>query len=635
MSSIPADPSPSEPTPLRRVRIRVRRPVPWYRRLLRRRVLLLAAVPAVLLIAAAIELGVAYAPAVQALLDGRDAAQSAAALLRTAAARPDTATLDRATALLQEAQDDLGERSQVLDSGLIGGVVAHLPWAGEQMQAVRQLRHAGQAAVATGLDLLPVARRLLDPGPGSTALAALTAAVEQQRPQLARLGADLDRLDAAVAAVPGGSLVGPLGAARDTLRTESASLDSGLRPALALAGALPSAIGDGTHTYLLLLTNPGEERPGGGFIGAVGEVTFSNGSLARADFRPSDFANPLVHSLPAPRALDQYMFHGTPWQLSDAGWSPDFPTTAAAVLDFWKQATGSRPDGVIEVDPLALGDVLKVLGPVSAAGRQVSGDQTLLQLNRIVNEPGQPGKPFLAPFGAAMVREVTGAHAAQLPALAGVLHDAILGKHLVLHFDDATLQSLVDRGNAGGSLQPPPSGDSLLVADANLSAGKEDLFVQRAAELSASVGADGTVRDHLVLTYVDAPPSDPVDAPLVEAGGGAYRDYVRVYVPAGAVVDGLSESLNGGAPVPLTPDAVGSEGGREAVGVFVIVPRGATLSVTLDEHSRLASAGYRLAWTKQLNALPMPIGVTVSLPGAAPQHRDGVLDTDRSWSFPG
>lgn len=616
---------------MQRIRVRVRRPLPWHRRLLRRRLLLVAAVPAVLLIAAAIELGVAYAPAVQALLDGRDAAQSAADLLRTAAAHPDAATLDRATALLQQAQADLGERSQVLDSGLIGGVLAHLPWSGDQVQAVRQLRHAGQAAVATGLDLLPVARRLLSPPPGTTALAALTAAVEQQRPQLARLSADLDHLDAAVAALPGGDLLGPLGQARDSLRTEAASLDSGLRPALALAGALPAAIGDGTHSYLLLLTNPAEERPGGGFIGAVGEVTFSGASLTTADFRPSDFANPLVRSLPAPRPLDQYMFHGTPWQLSDAGWSPDFPTTAAAVLDFWKRATGSRPDGVIEIDPVALGDVLKVLGPVSAGGRQVGGADTLLQLNRIVNEPGQPGKAFLAPFGAAMVREVTGARAPQLPALATVLHDAILGKHLVLHMDDPSLQSLVDRGDAGGALAPAPAGDSLLVADANLSAGKEDLFVQRAAELTAAVGGDGTVRDHLVLTYVDTPPSDPVDAPLVQAGGGAYRDYVRVYVPAGATVDGLSESLEGGAPMALTPDSVSSEGGRKAIGVFVVVPRGATLRLSLDEHSRLQPGGWRLTWTKQLNALPSPVKVTVVDASGRREQWSAVLDTDHTW----
>jgi Protein of unknown function (DUF4012) len=72
-------------------------------------------------------------------------------------------------------------------------------------------------------------------------------------------------------------------------------------PAIALLPALPAAIGSGQHTYLLLLENPGEMRPGGGYIGAVGQVTFSGGGLTSQLFRDGRFSDALVRNIPPPR----------------------------------------------------------------------------------------------------------------------------------------------------------------------------------------------------------------------------------------------------------------------------------------------------------------------------------------------
>jgi hypothetical protein len=592
--------------------------------MLRRPVLVLVGVPAVLVIAAAIDVVVSYVPAVQALRAGRDAAQQASDLLRRASTHLDTATLAQVTQLLDEARSDFGERSAVLESGALGTVADHLPFAGTQIDAVRALRQAGAAAVDAGEDLAPLVRQVIDGTTADTALARLTSIAATGAAQLGRVRADLDRLDAALAATPSDDeLLGPLRDARDTLQRQAGSLDGTLRPALALAGALPAAIGPGTHTYLLLLTNPAEERPGGGFIGAVGQVTFRDGRLTEATFRLSDFANATVRSLPAPRALDQYLFHGTPWQLSDANWSPDFDTSAAQVATFYRLATGVQTDGVIEVDDLALGDVLRVLGPVD----HVTGDGTLLQLNRIANEPGQPGKSFLEPFGAAMVSAVTRADAGRLPALAGALADAIRTKHLLLDFADQSLEKLVPK-----TLAAP--GDSVAVVDANLSAGKEDLYVQRGYALDAHVSRDGrTVTDRVTLAYSNPGPSDPRDQPLVASGGGAYRDYLRVEIPAGATVDDLTISRDGGAAQPLSPDSVEPDQGHTAVGVFVVIPRGHTATLVLDEHSTLPTSAYRLTWDKQANALDWP--VKVSLVGASGQTKQwsGLLDSDRTWGF--
>ena len=280
----------------------------------------------------------------------------------------------------------------------------------------------------------------------------------------------------------------------------------------------------------------------------MGEGTFTDDRLAAATFRPSEFAKPLVTSVPAPRALDAYLFHGHPWELSDANWSPDFPSSVADLAHLYTLATRHAVNGVIDVDPITLGDVLALLGPVHVPPypQVVSAQNTLRELNYIVNKarPGDPGKEFLAPFGRVMLDELLGTAPSRLPAVADALARNVAGKHIVLHFDDPALQRLVDEGGGGGRLSAPLS-DALLVDDANISGTKGDLFVTRHYDLTATVGSDGEVRDHLVLSYGNPAPATPADAKLVDAVGGEYRDYLRVYVPETGHLDGLTVSVNG------------------------------------------------------------------------------------------
>src|SRR4029077_21251936 len=144
---------------------------------------------------------------------------------------------------------------------------------------------------------------------------------------------------------------------------------------------------------------PGEMRPGGGYIGAVGQVTFTNGALTSEIFRDSTFTDPLVRNIPAPRPFNIYLQHGAPWNMADADWSPDFPTAVSDIERFYTQATGVHPDGVIDVDPIALGGILSITGSVTVPPypQVVTGANTLTELTYITNKarPGDPGKVFL------------------------------------------------------------------------------------------------------------------------------------------------------------------------------------------------------------------------------------------------
>jgi hypothetical protein len=564
------------------------------------------------------------------------------ALLRTDLEHLDRPRLDRVTELLSRASADFGTRSEIIGSGLLGGVAMRLPWADTQVEALRALREAGGAAARLGLDLAPlVAQVLPEPGqpPASPTVTRIATVVGREKLAVPKAEADLSALTSAVGSVPGGRLVGPLDRARAKVQTEAARIRSTLSPVLSLVRALPAAVGPGKHTYLLLLDNPGEQRPGGGYIGAVGEITFVDNQVASTTFRASDFANSLVTSIPAPRPLDAYLFRGHPWELSDANWSPDFPAVAEEVARFYTLATGVKLDGVIDVDPVALSYVLRVLGPVRVDPypQSVTADNALLELNYIINEarPGDPGKVFLAPFGRAVVDNVVHTPVHSIPALATALTQGVHEKHIALHFDDPRLQGLVKDSDAGGWL-PPAAGDALFVADANLSGSKGDLFVTRRYDLTARVDVAGVVHDHLALTYTNPVQRNPADAVLVAGSGGAYRDYLRVYVPESAQLEGMTLTVDGVSSA-VAPESIEHRSQGQGFAYLLIVPYGSSASLALDYSAPLldgaqSSRRYNLQWGKQINALAWPVSVTVVTPDGARQHWRNELTTDLSWS---
>jgi Protein of unknown function (DUF4012) len=596
----------------------------------------------VLVVAAAIDVVVRYVPAIQALQHGRTDVAQAQTLLTGDLAHLDQARVAHAGSLLADAGQDFGSRSAVLADGWIGGVAAHLPWVGPEVDAARLLRTAGEDGTMAGTNIVGLVEQLVPRGTVAQLplLQRLVTVAQDQKPDLDTLSKQLATLQADIAALPNGRLLGPLDRARTTLRTQGSKLLATAAPAIALLQALPAAIGPGRHTYLLLLENPGEMRPGGGYIGAVGQVTFSGGAVTGQVFRDSAFSDPLVRDLAPPRPFNVYLQHNHPWNLGDADWSPDYPTAVGDVDRFYSEATGVHPDGVIAVDPVALGGILSITGPISVPPypQVITGANALTQLNYITNKarPGDPGKVFLPPFGQAVVGRLLHAGIGEAPAMASSLAASAREKHIVLFFADAQLETLARGASFDGAVRAP-LGDSLEVLDANLSGTKGDLFVSRHFSLAATVGDDGNSHDQLTLSYHNSVPAAPADHALVSSSGGDYRDYLQVLVPETTKFDSLAVSINGGAPHQLGPEAVTYDFQREDIAYFLIVPRNGTATVTLTYAGPFADisqspTAYTLNWERQNGALTWPIDVTVTMPRSATKHWSADLSVDRSWA---
>ncbi|MBV8195150.1 MAG: hypothetical protein JOY80_06435, partial [Candidatus Dormibacteraeota bacterium] len=208
------------------------------------------------LAALGVDLALRYLPAIRALDDGRTAAAQAQSLMQRGVDKLGDSDLSQLQSLLIRAQGDFGGKSRVIETSWLLDIAGRLPFAGDQVNALRGLRDTGSASAQLGLDALPMLRDVRGGDSGGSALGRLTAFSENNGGAIDRLSHDLDAVDAAVAQIPtNAQLLGPLGSGRALMQSLVPRLDS-IRPALGVLKLLPFAAGSGQHRYLLLLDNP-------------------------------------------------------------------------------------------------------------------------------------------------------------------------------------------------------------------------------------------------------------------------------------------------------------------------------------------------------------------------------------------
>ncbi|ADG73679.1 conserved hypothetical protein [Cellulomonas flavigena DSM 20109] len=241
-----------------------------------------------------------------------------------------------------------------------------LPWAGDQLEAVRVVATSLDAVVTDALPAVTDLRALLDGGVRDEdgpfdvqALRRVATRVETAAATAATARADVDTLDPDALV---GRLAGPVREVQDAL----AHIDGTLAPAAGIAPALPGMLGaDGPRTYLVLALNTAELRAAGGIVGTVIAVRADAGALSIVDRKAT---------------LDLWALKDPVLPLTDeelAAWgprlgrwvqnsvlTPDFPRTAELVAARWAHDGGGEVDGVIATDTLAVGELIGATGPV-------------------------------------------------------------------------------------------------------------------------------------------------------------------------------------------------------------------------------------------------------------------------------
>lgn len=472
---------------------------------------------------------------------------------------------------------------------------------------------------------------------GRQAAAALQSDAGQAPAQLALFASSLDTLNREVQPLaPALRLLANL---PDQGRLLAAAPD--LTAAAAQLGShLPWLLGmDAPRTYLVLVQNNHELRATGGFISAFGRLTIAQGRIAALQFVDSYtvFSSQSEYP-PAPQPMQDYM--GIQLQVArDANWSPDLPTTAAALLPLYTQDTGVTVDGVLTLDIYALKHLVAAMPGLRVEGvnEPLTPENLQAALMALWDQPlaaeagagaaaGQEGegaiewwlrrKDFIGQVAAAMQQRLPGIgeNPADPAVLLGAVWAAFQDRSLQLWVKEPAAQATLAGLGWDGSLRPPAQGDFLAVVDSNLGYNKANAAVERRVDYQVDwSGEAGEVT--LTLTYTHGATAGVAHCDGVPRYGDSYADlidrcyfdYIRVYAPPGSRL----RDIRG-----VRPDSgvsMAAEGGLQQFAGYMILPPNQSKTVTFvyTLPPEITAGSYRLRIQRQSGAPPLPVTVTM------------------------
>lgn len=307
--------------------------------------------------------------------------------------------------------------------------------------------------------------------------------------------------------------IGPLDRAieRATRRLERTRRQVG--QARSVAELLPALLGaDDPKRYFLALQSPSEARGGGGLIGVYGILAANDGRL---DLTEVGAIEDLVAQLDGPVRGPEWFadLYGRFLGLEDirhSNLTPSFPASSEILLSMYRRITGESLDGVIALDPLAVGEMTRGTGPLSAPG----WDRTIDRFNarrvllhdiyrhfdlkeRIQNE-------YLRGLIDRLWARLESSDVRVGP-LARGLGRAAAEQHVKIHATDPqTAEELAALGIDGDYRA---AGDNVqLVFNNNLAANKVDFFLKRRIATRIVMRADGSARVRTTVALANEAP---------------------------------------------------------------------------------------------------------------------------------
>lgn len=457
--------------------------------------------------------------------------------LRSAQKAVDRLALDQAAGQFAEAGAAFRQAEDQLRRvpGWVLAIVKLIPGPGGTVKSGEHLVSAGQHIAQAGEAMTKVMEQF-QRQPTDAADDARTIAVA---PLLEALSGDLEgALDAArlasdelarvdVASVPE-AYRDQLAQVKRTLPTARQELGSVASVVTLLRSVLAA---DTTKEYLLIFQNTNEARATGGFIGSLAQVAVKDGTLrivevpGRGAYEINDDFDVTV--IP-PRPL--WLINNR-WQIQDANWWPDWPTSAAKIEWFYERARGFPISGVVSLTPTVIIDLLQLTGPVDlheAYGVTVDAENfiSIIQDIDYSHQENQP-KAIIADLMPVVLNRLLTIKANQLLDSLASISRSVASKQMLFYFADPELQRLVQSLGWAGEVRPTPF-DYLSVIHTNIGGGKTDLVIDTEIEHQAEIQADGSIIN--TVTIVRRHQGNPAD----EQEKIKNIDYVRILVPRGS-----------------------------------------------------------------------------------------------------
>ncbi len=431
-------------------------------------------------------------------------------------------TIDRGADRLSAA-DGIADRSPFL------ATLGVLPWVGDQVDGLRDLTEVTEQLGSAARETAETIEVDLDRAAGDPS--ARVDLLDTVLTELDDIEEVVDRLEVGAE----GRLVGPLAKARQAVVDELTNAPDRLDEARGYLQGMRRLLAGPSH-YLLLAGNNAEMRGGAGMPLSGGVVTISDGDIDFGDFTQLAYKDLGQPDVQVPQVLrDTYRRWNIGRSYLETAVSPNFEVTGPIYRGMAPNAGFGEVDGVLQVDAVALRELLTVIGPVEMEG--VTYDATNVE-QKVLNESyiafdTLDERGNRVEVQSALAKEIFEAfkeRAVPVSQLATALQQAAKGRHLLASSTDPDVQALWESIGADGGL--PEEG--LMVTVQNVAANKLDWYIDPEVTLNVLPAIDGSWRARLTVTVANPVPertSDYIDGSYDGLTNGTHRTMVAIYLP--------------------------------------------------------------------------------------------------------
>jgi hypothetical protein len=313
---------------------------------------------------------------------------------------------------------------------------------------------------------------------------------------------------------------------------------------------------DKPRNFLVQTMDRAELRPSGGFTGQFGVVTINGGrigSLSLQDVNNIDYEgnNYIIGNRP-PAKWSWWPFPN--WGLRDSNISADFPTTAQVAINLFAKEGGGQVDGVIALTPIPIEHILAITGPIYIPQYDETVTAQNLEDRLHYYEENPAGiakgggianrKHFTSLVGQLLQERIRQEPVSQLILIAKQVLADMRSKDLEVYLSDPRTEALLTQYQLDGSIDHSNTTDTEMVVQANVSVNKASQYVQTTQKDVVQLDASGGATHHLTITLDYNKQSNNV------YGFPTYRDYIRIYAPAGSrLISGYG--FDSGSPMCL------------------------------------------------------------------------------------
>jgi len=506
-----------------------------------------------------------------------------------------------------------------LTSGPVWALAAALPSGGEPLKTIRGIT-AGADAIGRGaLPQLVNAVQRLNPRTlrrpdGSIDLARITAVP----PAIASASAVVAQTTKTMRQLPARTWLSPIDASYSDALRQVNDLNSALTSADLAVRILPTMLGqDGPQRYFVAFQNEAESRGTGGLPGAFAIIEANHGKLAVTNMQSDTALNGVAANVDfGPDYHHLYDAAGTTTFYGNGNLSPNFPYAAQIWASMWKNYSGQKVDGVIALDPTALGYLLAVTGPATLPDTsQISGDNAvaLTQSTSYAMFTGIDAnaqrQAYLLQIASAASKKILQTRSEPV-ALLQAAGEAASERRLLVWSANPAIQADLAQTSVAGVI-PVTTAPYVGMSIVNAAGNKLDYYLDRSLTWQAT-GCGATRSTTVTITLTNNAPATGL--PLYVTGRSDARSYpikvgdnrveVSYFATQGAVVHSVTVAGRPGI------GRIGLERGHPVYMIDVELPRGTSRTIVLH----LSEPASTAAPIVLQQPLVRPLHVTLSSP---------------------